>query len=701
MSELLITEEFVNVLNRLNILLTNLPSQLPLANDYYDSQYPSFLSFSLDPDILKKTGDEIAILELGKAICALHGILKLYYKKYPTNNVLKKWVDDITARAEKVYEMYDVPILEFSKEPGRQQGTKRPSPDVESVTLRWRMLDADQTQGTEVMEWDNNIELWQQAIQESGDNSLGARLQKDLPAENIPMEVSIDEPPMKRLRAHNTLNIANLQEMGKRIKEDAHQLFQDKVDHVIMCLICVCGLVPHVIESTEWKELMGLLSDSYCPTSATTFADKHIPQAIYTVRSVGEGNWGATCSDSTDVMKAGCCELVTIVGTMLDLCDAMHHLHNTIRDINKLLKLKFERNIVGDDEPVKALKKIGKTHFGTHWTAANALDPCLPHIHNLVAAKTMKKNTKIQGMFMNQASGKYSKFKQSLLQYITIVAPIIQPLWSLEAAHANASNIFIFWLAIIAMLNDLFSKGLNVTGIPVTPAHEVMAIINKQYHEFFTNEVYFVAFALDPWYPNSNFFKKTTANTPTIVIPVLSQRTGQHTPLAYPHAYTHIKDFLKDKLQKDLAHYVMNPKSAPATSIFKHQIKAFWHDKWPFNQQVKDDNPLAWWESLQDHLHAHVLAHLTIKIFSVLVNSMPNEYSDNEDEADDKPLESRQPAQDVAFKIHPDININSKALKDMVSTDPVSTVSIDLLLDSVLSPWAATMTDNRDADWNY
>jgi hypothetical protein len=80
--------------------------------------------------------------------------------------------------------------------------------------------------------------------------------------------------------------------------------------------------------------------------------------------------------------------------------------------------------------------------------------------------------------------------------------------------------------------------------------------------------------------------------------------------------------------------------------------------------------------------------------------------SDNEDEAEDKLLESeideRQPAQAVAFEIHPDIDINSKALKDMVSTDPVSVVfTVDL--SSVLeSPQAAMIvTDDGDADWNY
>ena len=33
--------------------------------------------------------------------------------------------------------------------------------------------------------------------------------------------------------------------------------------------------------------------------------------------------------------------------------------------------------------------------------------------------------------------------------------------WSLKAAHANASDVFVFWLAIAATLNDLFSKPMH------------------------------------------------------------------------------------------------------------------------------------------------------------------------------------------------------------------------------------------------
>jgi hypothetical protein len=84
------------------------------------------------------------------------------------------------------------------------------------------------------------------------------------------------------------------------------------------------------------------------------------------------------------------------------------------------------------------------------------------------------------------------------VQYITIVAPFVRSLWSLEAAHANASDVFVFWLAIPATLTDLFSKGTAVTEIKNSLADGMTAIYNKRYKEFFTNEFYFVGFVLDP-----------------------------------------------------------------------------------------------------------------------------------------------------------------------------------------------------------
>lgn len=104
-------------------------------------------------------------------------------------------------------------------------------------------------------------------------------------------------------------------------------------------------------------------------------------------------------------------------------------------------------------------------------------------------------NTQVQGLFANKFNWKYNDFSEDLLRYSTIVAPLIRSLWSLEAAHANAADVFIFWLA---MLKDLFDQDVDKTGIPQSLANEVTEIYNKRYEEFFKNDIYFVAFLLDP-----------------------------------------------------------------------------------------------------------------------------------------------------------------------------------------------------------
>lgn len=59
-----------------------------------------------------------------------------------------------------------------------------------------------------------------------------------------------------------------------------------------------------------------------------------------TIQSVGEPNWAAVCSDSTNVTLASRRLVHSLVETILNLNDAIHHFHNTIGDINNLPRLK-------------------------------------------------------------------------------------------------------------------------------------------------------------------------------------------------------------------------------------------------------------------------------------------------------------------------------------------------------------------------
>lgn len=102
-------------------------------------------------------------------------------------------------------------------------------------------------------------------------------------------------------------------------------------------------------------------------------------------------------------------------------------------------------------------------------------------------------------MYANRTSDKYTEFEHHMLWYIAVIEPLIQSLWSLKAAHANASDVFVFWLAAGATLNDLFNKEAKETGLPHSLVDKITGIYNSRYEEFFeSNGIYFVTFILDP-----------------------------------------------------------------------------------------------------------------------------------------------------------------------------------------------------------
>jgi hypothetical protein len=94
------------------------------------------------------------------------------------------------------------------------------------------------------------------------------------------------------------------------------------------------------------------------------------------------------------------------------------------------------------------------------------------------------------------------EFEHAMLQYIMICDPFACSLWCFEAANANVSDIFIFWLGIAAYLTDIFSKP-ELTRIPISLSNKLTQVFNTPYNEFFKNEFYFVTFSLDPCKPVS------------------------------------------------------------------------------------------------------------------------------------------------------------------------------------------------------
>lgn len=132
-----------------------------------------------------------------------------------------------------------------------------------------------------------NAELWQEALTESAQGALGATIEAaDLAAANSAGSGQLHggEPVMKRAKVQTGLDVTKLRESGKEARDREQKLFQARVDHVIMRLICVRGLVPNLIDSAEWKELTNLLNGTYYPTSSDSFSNNIIPREAVLVR---------------------------------------------------------------------------------------------------------------------------------------------------------------------------------------------------------------------------------------------------------------------------------------------------------------------------------------------------------------------------------------------------------------------------------
>lgn len=87
------------------------------------------------------------------------------------------------------------------------------------------------------------------------------------------------------LSTAGTLNPVPFRTAGAKAKAEANKNFQIEVDRIIMRLICVRGLVPNLLDSPEWKELMHKLSGIYKPSSSDSFRNNFIPKEAAFVRN--------------------------------------------------------------------------------------------------------------------------------------------------------------------------------------------------------------------------------------------------------------------------------------------------------------------------------------------------------------------------------------------------------------------------------
>ncbi|KAJ3859271.1 hypothetical protein EV359DRAFT_68306, partial [Lentinula novae-zelandiae] len=116
-----------------------------------------------------------------------------------------------------------------------------------------------------------------------------------------------EENEPKRAK-QTTLDINVFKEKGRQKDESMRADMQLRVDHLIIRLICAQGLVPEILDSQEWHDLLKTLNPKIKVTASKSFRDDLIPKEAIFVREeqhkILSGTSNLTCSfDGTNVRR--------------------------------------------------------------------------------------------------------------------------------------------------------------------------------------------------------------------------------------------------------------------------------------------------------------------------------------------------------------------------------------------------------------
>ncbi|KAJ3713739.1 ribonuclease H-like domain-containing protein, partial [Lentinula guzmanii] len=407
---------------------------------------------------------------------------------------------------------------------------------------------------------------------------------------------------------------------------------------------------------------------------------------------VGREHFAALCSDNTGNTRKGRALSEDETPTLLDFPDPPHHAHNTIKDITNLPEFaemktvlratikyfshsNFASRVLQSERlehgVMEGLVKIGKTRFATHYSASMALDRCFPFIQQIILDKKIEpKNKTIVSTFTGMRHS--MQFQLSLVQYNRIIDPIARSLWAMEGVQTNAADVFLLWLGIGAELRALFDLDEDITGIERGLAQKVIQIFNRRFKAFIKDnpdDPYFTTLYLDPRFVGSDILKKTgmiPTNDLTITIPPAIQKDDA--PEAHttpnPRAYRRAKKALKQILRNEVDLYL---KVGNTTSIFTlvqatgsvkalveeftPQLLAYSRREYPFTDPIGDKSMLQWWRELLLNPKGRVVAFCAVKLYSILVNSMPDERWGSRKTRMNAPLRNKQKPSTIANMI--------------------------------------------------
>ncbi|KAI9452027.1 hypothetical protein F5148DRAFT_1277633 [Russula earlei] len=417
---------------------------------------------------------------------------------------------------------------------------------------------------------------------------------------------------------------------------------------LIEFIVC-CGIPPHIIQHQKFKNLMNVLNGNYIPLSHTTFEDSLKCRDMTLTLDGGKLGKKKFFSMHSFCMELDDVDRLSQMGEYI--CDLLYKTFWCSMGVSTYTLDWFD--VACKDLHIQCgLHSVGETRFGTIYWSLNSVVQGIPVFTKIICNPGLGiDNAMLHTLFDNNED--VFAFQRDLKWLGAVLMPFACAIQCLEAKDTNPANMYAYWLAIVAHLQDLLTKDDSLKEklkYAIELKEKIHAIANSWFVQLIENEqasnIYLTAFVLDP----ENQAAPILTNPNPLAIPsvTITREKGKPTIRSRPEIIDGIGLILLKLLQNEYgdeycaghsveeARSVMediNPHLAKwnpckALHALKAQFRAYLAGVKPFNHRHGQNESIHdYWSWLLDNEDSDVLAALTVKIFSAMPVSMVNEHA--------------------------------------------------------------------------
>ncbi|CAE6421153.1 unnamed protein product, partial [Rhizoctonia solani] len=267
------------------------------------------------------------------------------------------------------------------------------------------------------------------------------------------------------------------------------------------------------------------------------------------VNEIGAHRISSVVSDDTNTTKKARRILSKHHPSILNLADPVHKINLCMQDIcldplwtnalsrlRKLLthfklstyatgRLKAARQLLSI---ARGLQSIGKTRFATIYYSATSILVNLPALYKIYRDREIDTmGTPLPDSVaevLDEASVPAMDFRKALTQLVNVLEPFARALLCLESMQSTLSDVYFYWLAALAALNQNFE--LKQSWLSIQDKAWFQNIIYCCFNEAINDaptDVYISAFFLDPRYQTSLIFSGLGHFDANILLPASIQ----------------------------------------------------------------------------------------------------------------------------------------------------------------------------------